>query len=128
MGAGTSGAYNMGMVTIFTLGAFCHWRVLVAVSAIFPLAGLFFLFFVPESPAWYVTKGAPRSTPHQKLANLGQPTTLILGLVLYSSSGRYSDAKDALVWLRGGEVDTNGELEAMVKSYEATTKNETDDR
>jgi MFS family permease len=58
LGAGMSGAYNLGMVTIFTLGAFFHWRVLAGVSAFFPVIAFVLLAaFVPESPAWYVTKG-----------------------------------------------------------------------
>ena len=57
LNAGISGSYNVGMVAIYTLGAFFHWKALAAVSAAFPLVGMVCMLFVPETPAWYVTKG-----------------------------------------------------------------------
>ena len=57
LNAGISGGYNLGMLAVFSMGAACHWRVLAAVSAAFPMMGMALLCCVPESPVWFVTKG-----------------------------------------------------------------------
>ena len=56
-GAGISGSYNGGVITVFVLGAFVHWRVMAAVCAVFPIIGWVLVWFIPETPAYYVTKG-----------------------------------------------------------------------
>ncbi|XP_059095673.1 facilitated trehalose transporter Tret1-2 homolog isoform X2 [Tigriopus californicus] len=62
LGAGISGSYNVGMVLIFSLGAFCHWRVLAGVSALFPCLGFLAMLFIPESPAWLHIEGDVEGT------------------------------------------------------------------
>lgn len=55
-GAGIGLSYLIGMVVIYTLGAFTHWRVIAAISAVFPLFAFVTGLYIPESPAWLVTK------------------------------------------------------------------------
>ena len=52
-----SAAYNCGVLFVFVLGAFCHWRTVAAISTAFPAVGAVLVLFIPESPSWYVTQG-----------------------------------------------------------------------
>ena len=49
--------FLMGTLVVYTLGAFCHWRTLAWISAVFPILSFVIGIFSPESPTWLVTKG-----------------------------------------------------------------------
>merc|ERR1712223_206128 len=48
--------FLMGTLVVYTLGAFCHWRTLAWISAVFPILSFVIEIFSPESPTWLVTK------------------------------------------------------------------------
>eukprot|EP00093_Oithona_nana_P006540 06540.XXX_41717_40875_1 [CDS] Oithona nana genome sequencing. len=55
--AGMGLMYIAGTLSIYTLGAICHWRLLAGLSAIFPALSFICGLFSPESPPWLITKG-----------------------------------------------------------------------
>jgi len=87
LNAWLSSFYMVGMVTVFTFGKWLSWRWISGVSCIFPVLGLILLFQIPESPSWLVTQG------------------------------RISDARSALIWLRGDHYDISEEFNKLETSY-----------
>ncbi|XP_063922323.1 facilitated trehalose transporter Tret1-like isoform X2 [Zophobas morio] len=47
---------SLGMVLTFIMGWFMNWRQVAWLSTIFTLVPCFLVFFIPESPAWLVSK------------------------------------------------------------------------
>ena len=60
--AGMGLMYIAGTLSIYTLGAICHWRLLAGLSAIFPALSFICGLFSPESPPWLITKGTEYKT------------------------------------------------------------------
>lgn len=60
-----------GILAVFLLGTFLNWRTVALISGIFPITSFVLLFFVPESPYWFILKN------------------------------RQEDAQKSLAWLRG---------------------------
>lgn len=60
-----------GVFIQFIMGSLMTWRTVAAISAFFPVISILTLFFVPESPTWLIRKQ------------------------------RFSEARQALQWLRG---------------------------
>ncbi|XP_034104787.1 facilitated trehalose transporter Tret1-2 homolog isoform X1 [Drosophila albomicans] len=50
---------NFGMLSCFIIGYFANWSPLAIISGLLCIPFLVLLFFVPESPRWYLTKGKP---------------------------------------------------------------------
>ena len=80
--------YTSSVSLVFILGALLPWRQLVLVCALAPLTDFILLFFVPESPSWYVL------------------------------NHRVEDARETLNKLRGNEHVANRELSRMLKNLE----------
>lgn len=75
---------NIGILAVFVGGKFLDWRMLAALGAVLCAPYFACTFFTPETPHWYLSKG------------------------------RRKDAKEALLWLRGGKdaADVDDELRA----------------
>lgn len=84
----------VGMVLVFTIGKWVHWRVLAGCCTVFPVLSMVLLFFIPESPSWLVTQG------------------------------RLVEARKALQWLRGADFDITEELDKLEKSFRVTRVNQ----
>lgn len=50
-------SYFLGMVVCFLKGWFWHWRMVAWTANVYVLVALALTFFIPESPAWLVSKG-----------------------------------------------------------------------
>ncbi|XP_062133867.1 facilitated trehalose transporter Tret1-2 homolog isoform X1 [Drosophila sulfurigaster albostrigata] len=50
---------NFGMLSCFIIGYFANWSLLAIISGLLCIPFLVLLFFVPESPRWYLTRGKP---------------------------------------------------------------------
>jgi len=89
-GGGLSAFYMVGMVLVFTVGKWVHWRVLAGCCSVFPMLSMVLLFFIPESPSWLVTQG------------------------------RLGEARKALQWLRGADYDISEEFAKLEQSFQVT--------
>lgn len=76
---------NVGILLCFVAGYFCDWRGLAFLGAIIPLPCFLLMFFIPETPTWYLT------------------------------NGKQKQAQAALQWLRGEGTDVSKELSEMEK-------------
>lgn len=76
-----------GSMIQFILGTMLDWRTVALCSVIVPIMSITFLFFIPETPIWLVTKK------------------------------RYDEAKASLAWLRGWATyeEIEEEYQAMIK-------------
>ncbi|XP_044754015.1 facilitated trehalose transporter Tret1-like isoform X2 [Coccinella septempunctata] len=68
-------SYSFGILLVYTFGYFLPWRYVAVLSTILPILSLLLFFFLPESPIWLMR--------HNRL----------------------DEAKQALTWLRGGNVN-----------------------
>ncbi|KAI4454778.1 facilitated trehalose transporter tret1-2 -like protein [Holotrichia oblita] len=48
---------SLGMVLAYLKGWFMDWRTIAWVSTIYTIVPCVLMFFIPESPAWYISKG-----------------------------------------------------------------------
>lgn len=53
----TGASGNMGVLAIFFVNAITDWRTTCLISSVVPLLAMVMLLFLPESPAWLVSKG-----------------------------------------------------------------------
>lgn len=67
----TGASGNMGILAIFFVNALTDWRSTCLISSVVPLLAMVMLVFLPESPAWLISKG------------------------------RHAEAEQSLRWLRG---------------------------
>ncbi|KAK9876969.1 hypothetical protein WA026_016000 [Henosepilachna vigintioctopunctata] len=68
-------SYSFGILLVYAFGYFLHWRYVAVLSTFLPIISFAIFFFLPESPIWLVR--------HDKI----------------------EEAKQALIWLRGGNVN-----------------------
>ncbi|KAL6261523.1 hypothetical protein P5V15_006611 [Pogonomyrmex californicus] len=81
---GSFAAYCAGILLVYALGASFNWDVVAFYAIILPIAAFIALCLVPESPAWLVRRK------------------------------KINEAKKALLWLRGGNVEQmNEEIELL---------------
>lgn len=66
-------AYSVGILGVYMLGSWLHWRVVAFLAVSLPLISCLILFFFPESPVWLLRKK------------------------------KTDEARKALLWLRGGD-------------------------
>ena len=99
----------VGMVLVFTIGKWVHWRVLAGCCTVFPVLSMVLLFFIPESPSWLVTQGIYNQ--HCRRGTNASP-------------GRLVEARKALQWLRGADFDITEELDKLEKSFQVTRVNQ----
>jgi len=50
-------AANSGNLIMYILGSFLSWRLTTLPGAILPLLPIFLVFFLPETPAWLISRG-----------------------------------------------------------------------
>ena len=82
---------NIGILFCYILGSYIDWKVLAAIGAALPLPFLAFMWFIPETPRWYISKG------------------------------RYTEARESLQWLRGGKTDVQDEFLEIENNYKNQT-------
>lgn len=87
---------NIGILVCFIAGKYMDWSILAYFGAMLPAPYLIMMFFIPETPRWYV------------------------------ANNKNALAKKALIWLRGKDTNMNKELEEIVKAQEETSKNSED--
>lgn len=78
---------NIGILFCYILGSYIDWKILAAIGAALPLPFLAFMWFVPETPRWYISKG------------------------------RYKEARESLQWLRGGKTNVSDEFLEIESNY-----------
>lgn len=71
---------SLGVICMYTFGSFLDWRMLALGASLFPLFVSFYTFFLPDSPAWLVSKG------------------------------KYSEAIKSLTWLRNDAHEAEEEV------------------
>jgi facilitated trehalose transporter len=74
---------NSGLLICFVAGMFLNWQHLAYLCAALSLPFLVLMFFIPETPRWYI------------------------------AHGKEEQAEKALQWLRGSETDIRAELSAI---------------
>ncbi|XP_045473515.1 facilitated trehalose transporter Tret1-like isoform X1 [Harmonia axyridis] len=86
-------SYSFGILLVYTFGYFLPWRYVAVLSAVLPILSLLLFFFLPESPIWLMRHG------------------------------RLEEAKQALTWLRGGNVNmAKEEATQIMERMEADQK------
>ena len=86
LGASNQLAITFGLLLSFVLGVVCHWKWLALIAAILPALLVILMFNMPETPRWSLGKN------------------------------RRTETLNALLWLRGPEVDIVEELTAIESS------------
>ena len=86
LGASNQLAITFGLLLSFVLGVVCHWKWLALIGAILPVLLVILMFNMPETPRWSLGKN------------------------------RRTETLNALLWLRGPEVDIVEELTAIESS------------
>lgn len=92
LGASNQLAITFGLLLSFVLGVVCHWKWLALIGAILPVLLVILMFNMPETPRWSLGKN------------------------------RRTETLNALLWLRGPEVDIVEELTAIESSPEQQEK------
>ena len=85
---------NIGILFCYILGSTIDWKILAAIGAGLPIPFMIFMWFIPETPRWYISKA------------------------------RYTEARTSLQWLRGGKTDIQEEfleIESNHKSQSTTS-------
>lgn len=57
LGSFTASALAFGILVSYIIGAFVEWHVLALIHAGFSCLMLVAMFFMPETPVWYLSKG-----------------------------------------------------------------------
>lgn len=79
---------NIGILMCFVAGNYLDWSNLAFLGATLPVPFLLLMFFIPETPRWYVSRG------------------------------RDDRARKALQWLRGKKADVDPELKGIIRSHQ----------
>ncbi|XP_077295891.1 facilitated trehalose transporter Tret1-like isoform X2 [Arctopsyche grandis] len=87
---------NVGILVCFIAGKYMDWSILAYFGAMLPVPYLIMMFFIPETPRWYI------------------------------ANDKNAKAKRALIWLRGKDTNVNKELEENIKAQEEMSKNSED--
>ncbi|GJQ67402.1 putative high-capacity facilitative transporter for trehalose [Trypoxylus dichotomus] len=83
---------NGGIVLCFSAGSYLAWNELAYLGIILPIPFLLLMFFIPETPRWYVSKN------------------------------KTDKAKNALQWLRGKQTNIEDELNELTKSHKESER------
>ncbi|EDV36754.1 uncharacterized protein Dana_GF13115, isoform A [Drosophila ananassae] len=81
-----TGLGNIGILVCYVAGAFMRWDHLAFFGAALLIPYFILMFFMPESPRWYVGRG------------------------------REDNARKSLIWLRGKDADVEPELKILVQT------------
>ncbi|KAL3269227.1 hypothetical protein HHI36_008308 [Cryptolaemus montrouzieri] len=88
-------SYSFGILLVYVFGYFLQWRYVAILSAVLPILSLTLFFFLPESPIWLIRQE------------------------------RIEEAKQALTWLRDGDVSTaKKEASQIMERMDADQKKE----
>jgi len=85
---------NVGILFFYILGSYIDWKILAAIGAALPVPFLIFMWFTPEKPRWYISKG------------------------------RYTEARQSLQWLRRAKTNVQDEFLEIEENYKAQKTNE----
>lgn len=85
-------SYCLGILMVYALGASFNWDIVAFSGLVLPILAFIALCLVPESPTWLVKRK------------------------------KNEEAKKALLWLRGGDVD---QVETRKHAYFKTIKQQT---
>lgn len=83
---------GLGIFLSHVWGSILTWQMTSLACSIFPLLAMIIISFSPESPSWLVSKG------------------------------RYSEATNSFIWLRGDNEKSQRELEEMVNTHKMEVK------
>ncbi|KAK9700641.1 Sugar transporter [Popillia japonica] len=86
---------NGGIVLCFSAGSYLTWNELAYLGIILPIPFLLLMFFIPETPRWYVSKN------------------------------KADNAKKALQWLRGKQTNIDDEFNELTKSHRESERQRT---
>lgn len=93
-GSTPSASYALGILIVYAMSSIWSWRTVAALGAILPVIAFVWLCFLPESPTWYVNKN------------------------------RIEEARESLLWLRGGDSEkASHELQALLLLAKTKCKN-----
>ncbi|CAB0016587.1 unnamed protein product [Nesidiocoris tenuis] len=115
---------NVGILACFVAGYFFEWQGLAFIGASIPIPCFLMMFFIPETPTWYMSNGK-YSTLSISEPRLGKMLFIKLSQHCradeerFSSTGRQKDAQKALKWLRGKDADISKEIAEMNKAAES---------
>ncbi|KAK0090903.1 hypothetical protein PV325_000069 [Microctonus aethiopoides] len=84
---------NIGILLCYVAGMYLNWYHLAFLGATLPIPFLLLMFFIPETPRWYVSKGKTKR------------------------------ARKSLQWLRGKNTDVTEELTAVEKTHVDSERN-----
>lgn len=83
---------NFAIVLCFILGAYLDWVELAWAGFAISLPFIAFMFLIPETPIFYISKG------------------------------KEEKAKESLEWLRGSDINVEPELQGMIQSFAAAKR------
>ena len=105
---------GFGVLLTFVLGYWLNWWQLAAAKMILVIPFIIGMYFVPESPHWFYSKG--ELLPIQSLRHFHSAGIII--------AGQSSKAKEALRWIHGSDADfINYEIENIQKSLKEKAEN-----
>ncbi|XP_018905127.2 trehalose transporter 1-like protein isoform X3 [Bemisia tabaci] len=85
---------NIGILLCYVAGAYLDWSMLAFAGALIPVPFLICMFFIPETPRWYIGRN------------------------------KHKKARKALQWLRGQNADISAEFDEIEKTNAESNKNE----
>lgn len=80
--------YSIGILIVYYLGSFLHWRTVAWISMSLPIVALGALYLSPESPVWL------------------------------TQNGKLKQASSTLIWLRANEAAGEKELKDLINRFE----------
>lgn len=83
---------NIGILIVYFAGMFLNWYSLAWLGVFLPMPFLVLMFFIPETPRWYISKGEG------------------------------DRAKQTLRWLRGKDADIEDEYDELIKAQQEYEK------
>ncbi|KAF5281132.1 hypothetical protein FQR65_LT02998 [Abscondita terminalis] len=86
-----TGFGNIGILMCFIIGTYTPWDNLAWVGVAIPVPFIVLAFIIPETPKWYISKG------------------------------KYENARRALQWLRGKEINTDHEFNNLIRSQQKSS-------
>ena len=102
---------GFGVLLTFILGYWFNWWQLAAAKMILVIPFIIGMYFVPESPHWYYSKGDLLRSPRHFHSE---------GVI----AGQTSKAKESLRWLHGSDTDfIKYEIENIQKSLKEKAEN-----
>lgn len=83
---------NIGILLCFVAGSYLRWHHLAWIGVALPIPFLVLMFFIPETPRWYISKN------------------------------KEAKAQAALTWLRGKDTNISDEFDELIKAHQEDEK------